>query len=79
MNTRLAWFEAGCRRACQESHTYRWGACAYAIEPGPTLSRFELARSEDGEMSGFYESMDADQVAAWLREQGYTVTKEGRG
>ena len=73
MSVRLAWYEAGCRRACQRQHTLRWGECAYAVEPEPSLSRFELARCEDGETSGFYESMNAEQVAAWLREQGYDV------
>lgn len=73
MSVQLTWYEAGCHRACQRSHTYRWGGCAYAVEPEPTLSRFELARSEDGEVSGFYESLNTDQVAAWLRDQGYDV------
>lgn len=67
---------SGCHRACRNNHTRQWGGCAYAVEPEPTLSRFVLARMEDGEMSGFYEPMDAERVAAWLRERGYDVTKE---
>jgi hypothetical protein len=73
MSREQDWEAAGCHRACRRRHTYRWGGCAYAVEPEPTLARFELARSEDGEMSGFYESINAEQVAAWLREQGYDV------
>lgn len=79
MSVQLLWYEAGCHRACRYGHTYRWGGCEYASEPGPTLSIFELARNEDGEVTGFYESLTAEQVADWLREQGYDVVKRVKG
>lgn len=69
------WQVAGCHRACRRQHTYRWGGCVFAAEPEPTLSRFELAQMGDGEVFGFYESLSIEQVADWLREQGYEVRK----
>jgi len=69
------WEEAGCSRSCRRRHTYRWGSCAFGVEPEPSLSSFELARNADGEVTGYYKTMDVEQVAGWLREQGFDVTK----
>lgn len=67
------WDEAGCSRSCRNGHTRRWGACAYGKEPAPTLHRFETGVAADGYVSGGHEPMTAEQVAEWLRVQGYAV------
>ncbi len=74
MSNELAWEEAGCSRACRDGHTHKWGRCAYGVEPAPTLERAEVVPGPDGHPSLVYRSMDAGQVAEWLREQGYAVT-----
>lgn len=74
LKAELAWDEAGCaRRECLNGHTRRWGRCAYGIEPAPSLERAEVVPGPDGHPSLVYRSMTVDQVADWLREQGYTV------
>lgn len=75
MSDELPWVEAGCsRRECKDGHTRRWGRCAYGVEPLPTLCRFDLATLADGETFGTCTEMSIEQVAGWLREQGFTVT-----
>ncbi len=74
MSDELGWQEAGCSRACRDGHTHKWGRCAYGVEPAPTLERAEVVPGPDGHPSLAYRSMDAEQVAGWLREQGYAVT-----
>ena len=76
----LPWDEAGCSRySCQNGHSHTWGRCAYGVEPEPTLSRFDVVTAQDGETSGIYSSLNAEQVADWLHEQGYTVEAPARG
>jgi hypothetical protein len=69
----LEWREAGCSRTCRDGHTRKWGGCAYGIEPAPTLQRSEVLLGADGYPSLVYQSLTVEQVADWLREQGYTV------
>lgn len=67
------WEEAGCSRTCRDGHTRSWLSCAYGAEPAPTLQRADVVTAPDGHPSLVYQSLTADQVADWLRDQGYIV------
>lgn len=72
------WREAGCSKtSCQHGHSHEWGRCAYGVEPEPTLMRLEKCVGEDGDAYHAFVDMSVAEVAAWLREQGYTVTAPG--
>lgn len=72
------WYEAGCsRRSCQNGHSHRWGYCAYAEEPVeiPILFRWATWTGDDGTRSFGTEKLTSEQVADWLRDQGYAVAQ----
>jgi hypothetical protein len=55
----------GCARACAEQHTYRWGQCELAVDPGPPpLMVSETSIAEDGYLSTAIRAASAEELAA---------------